>query len=404
MKTQASQRRRNIVFTLVVAGIAVVLLLMPDLYQSPYAQDEERVAAVVTEADNGGIMQFGIVKAGSQRVMARITEGRFAGREVEAHNDLLGKMESDKMFRKGDPVFVLLTTEGDAIVNAVAYDHIRTGIELGLVLLFAALLVGYTGWSGLRAMLSFVFAILVMWKVMLPCILRGADPVFVSLAVIVAIAGVTLFMVAGLTRIGLVAWLGSLLGIALTACLAMLLFPPFLLHGAVQPFSETLLYSGFADLDLGRIFISAIFLGASGAVIDVSIDVAAAMGEVAAKRPDLTARQLTRSGFIVGRSMVSTMVTTLLMAYMSGSMALLMVLLSKGIPASQIINLNFIAAELLKTVVGSFGLVAVAPFTALIGGPLFVTWRRAQAPAPAPQDEGFDLVGGLAPGPALPQE
>jgi uncharacterized membrane protein len=277
-------------------------------------------------------------------------------------------------------VFVILTTDGGDILAAAAYDHDRTRIEIGLVLLFITLLVGFTGWSGVRSLLSFVFAVLMMWKVLLPSILRGADPVIVALAVIVVIGGVTLFLVAGVTRVGLAAWLGSLLGVLLTAGLALLLFPSFGLHGAILPFSETLLYSGFADLNLGRLFVAAIFIGASGAVIDVAIDVASAMGEVAAKRPDLTAGQLTRSGLVVGRAMVSTMVTTLLMAYMSGTMALLMVLLSKGIPAAQILNLNFVAAEMLKTVVGSFGLVAVAPFTALVGGPLFAQRRSSHDP------------------------
>ena len=172
---------------------------------------------------------------------------------------------------------------------------------------------------------------------------------------------------------------GLLYPLAVTG-LALLLFPPFRLHGAILPYSETLLYSGFEHLNLGRLFVAAIVLGASGAVIDMAIDVSAAMGEVAAKRPDLSTRELTASGCTVGRALVSTLVTTLLMAYVSGEMALLMVLVSKGIPPAQILNLNFISAEVLKTVVGSFGLVTVAPFTAVVGGLLYV--RRDHAPVP----------------------
>ena len=78
----------------------------------------------------------------------------------------------------------------------------------------------------------------------------------------------------------------------------------------------------------------------------------------------------------VGRPMATTMVTTLLMAYMSEYMALLMVLLSKGIPPVQVANLNYISAEVLKTVVGSFGLITVAPFTALVGGYIYVRGEK----------------------------
>jgi uncharacterized membrane protein len=72
--------------------------------------------------------------------------------------------------------------------------------------------------------------------------------------------------------------------------------------------------------------------------------------------------------------MTSTMVTTLLMAYASGYMALLMVFMAQGVPPLYLLNTNYVAAEILKTVVGSFGLIAVAPFTALVGG--FIHVRR----------------------------
>jgi len=253
---------------------------------------------------------------------------------------------------------------------------------LALVVLFAALLIGFAGWGGVKALLSFGFAVLVMWKVLLPSILLGRDPVWISLGVVTAITAATLYLVAGVNRIALVALVGSLLGILLTIGLALLLLPPFRLHGAIQPFSETLLYSGFDHLDLTRVFLAAIFIGASGAVLDVAIDVSTSMNEVIEKRPDLPRRELIASGFTVGRNMTSTMVTTLLMAYASGYMALLMVFIAQGIPPIYLLNTNYVAAEILKTIVGSFGLVTVAPFTAIVGGLIYVRQEQAQEVTP----------------------
>jgi uncharacterized membrane protein len=371
---------RDAAFVAVVCLLSGVLYAMPALFQSPYARPEERALGEVLEVDNSRLQQYGIVKAGSQALRVRILEGPHEGRLVTATNDLLGKMESDKAFRAGDRAFLVLTTLGGEIQAATAYDHSRLSVELILVALFAVLLISFTGWGGARALLSFLFAILIMWKLLLPGILSGWDPIWAALGMVTLISGVTLCLVAGVTRTALAAWLGAFLGILLTAGLALLLFPVFRLHGAILPFSETLLYSGFEGLNLGRLFVAAIFIGASGAVTDVAIDVAAAMQEVAAKRPDLSVRELIKSGFVVGRAMVSTMVTTLLMAYMAGYMALLMVLLSKGIPPVHILNLNYIAAEILKTVVGSLGLITVAPFTALVGGLLFARKRDAALP------------------------
>lgn len=366
----------HVAFALIVSAIILILLIMPDIYTSPYAREEERCIGEVISVDNSLIQQYGIVKAGSQQLKVRLLKGQYAGREVAATNDLIGKMESDKMFRIGDRAYVVLSVSGDKITAAIAYDHYRLFIELILLLIFAVFLIGFGGAGGIKAILSFVFAILILWKVMLPCILQGYDPVWIALAVVTLIAGVTLFLVAGNVRIAVVAWLGSLSGILLTTFAAIIVFPRFSLHGAIQAYSETLLYSGFDTLNLGRLFVAAILLGASGAVIDMAIDVAAGMYEVVHNQPDIARKELVHSGFAMGRAMVGTLVTTLLMAYMSGYMALLMVLMSKGIPPVQILNLNFIAAEILRTVVGSFGLVTVAPFTAIVGGILYAKRRQ----------------------------
>lgn len=359
------------VFVWIVGAAVFILLIMPDLYTSPYSREEERCLGEVIEADNTLVRQYGIVKAGTQRLKIRLIEGRYAGREAAASNDLIGKMESDKMFKAGDKALLILSLEGDEIVSANAYDHYRLPVEIILLCLFALSLLAFAGLNGFKSLLSFFFAVLMIWKIMLPGILKGYDPIGIALVTVTAVSAATLFLVAGNIRIALAAWIGSLLGILLTAGMSVILFRHFRLHGAVQAFSETLLYSGFDSLNLEKLFAAAVFIGASGAVIDVAVDVAAAMYEVANKRPDLSVKELTKSGMAVGRAMVSTMITTLLTAYMSGYMSLLMVLISKGIPPLQILNLNFIAAEILKTLVGSFGLVTVAPFTAIVGAVIY---------------------------------
>lgn len=370
---------RDVALVVAILIVSAALITIPSGYESAFGKDVERARARILEVDNSDIQKFGIVSTGTQGLKVRILEGRFKGQETTATNTLLGKMETDKMFGVGDEAFLVLDEVDDGrVVRATAYDHFRLRIELVLVVLFAALLIGFAGWGGVKALLSFVFAVLVMWKVLLPSILLGRDPVWVSLGVVTAITTATLYLVAGVNKIALVALVGSLLGILLTIGLALLLLPPFRLHGAIQPFSETLLYSGFDHLNLTRVFLAAIFIGASGAVLDVAIDVSTSMNEVIEKRPDLPRRELISSGFTVGRNMTSTMVTTLLMAYASGYMALLMVFMAQGIPPMYLLNTNYVAAEILKTIVGSFGLVTVAPFTAVVGGLLYVRQEQAQ--------------------------
>ena len=109
------------------------------------------------------------------------------------------------------------------------------------------------------------------------------------------------------------------------------------------------------------------------------------------KKPTIGWREATRSGMNVGRAAMGTMTTTLLLAYSGGYIALLMVFMAQGTPLSNILNYKYVAAEIADTLVGSFGLVAVTPMTALAASVLYTRRSRkelaratdAEAPATA---------------------
>ena len=162
--------------------------------------------------------------------------------------------------------------------------------------------------------------------------------------------------------------MGSLLGVLTTCVLGIVFTDLFKIHGAVMANSESLLYSGYENLDLTAIFMSSIFIGASGAMMDLAVDITAAVSEVVEKKPEIGWLEAAKSGMNVGRAAMGTMTTTLLLAYSGGCVALLMVFMAQGTPVNHILNYKYVAAEVLDTIAGSFGLVTVAPFTALVAG------------------------------------
>jgi uncharacterized membrane protein len=111
--------------------------------------------------------------------------------------------------------------------------------------------------------------------------------------------------------------------------------------------------------------------------MDLAMDVAASIEEVSLGMPGASRRRLLGAGLRVGRAVVGTMTTTLLFAYSGGYIALLMMFMAQGVPLGNLFNLIYVAAEVLNTLVGSFGLVTVAPFTALVGAFLFGAPGRA---------------------------
>lgn len=143
-------------------------------------------------------------------------------------------------------------------------------------------------------------------------------------------------------------------------------------------YSESLLYAGYQDLNLTQIFMSGIFIGASGAMMDLAVDITSAVNEVIEKKPDISWREAARSGMNVGRAAMGTMTTTLLLAYSGGYIALLMTFMAQGTPIDNILNYKYVSAEILDTIVGSFGLVTVAPFTALTSGILLTGKKKRE--------------------------
>jgi len=356
---------------------------MPDLFASPFEDSTERPRGIVVSVDDARVLQSGFIKTGTQNMRVKITTGSHAGDEVEAWNLLRGNLELDKFFVVGDDIILALNIDDEGrISSAQASDYFRTHIELGLFLVFAILLTIFAGWTGLRALLSFIFAILLIWKVLIPSYLLGWDPILISLALVSLITIVTLSLVTGLSRVTLVATLGTMGGVLVTCLLAYTLFPMFKLTGAVMPWAETVLYSGFDTLNLNHLFIAAVFIGASGAVLDLAMDISTAMYELVIHNPEIGFSKLVKSGFSVGKAMTSTLVTTLLMAYISSEIGLIMAFMSKGISPISIINTNFLAAEIFRTIVGSLGLILVAPLTALLGGVIYTQNKKSGLAGP----------------------
>ncbi len=369
----------------------VVLLLLPTGFEGALDyQQAERCTARVLSVDNSAIIDTGLVRSGEQLCQLEITDGLFEGRTVTGVNMLNGSLEQDKLFAPGDTALVVVSHDGDVITNVTMSDHYRLGWEALLAAAFAVFLILFAGRTGVRALASFVLTILTMWKVLVPAYLRGYNPIWVGLAITLFLTVLIIALVYGFDRRCAAAVSGSFLGILVTCVLGVIFTDLFQIHGAVMSYSESLLYSGYQHLDLTQIYMASIFLGASGAVMDLSVDITSAVHEVVEKRPDLPWREAVKSGLNVGRAAMGTMTTTLLFAYSGGYIALLMVFMAQGTPLDNLLNYKYVAAEIIHTVIGSFGLVTVAPFTALTAGWLLAKGkarRREEQPDEMPAVE-----------------
>ena len=355
------------------------LILLPTGYEEAVQYKEaERCIAEVAAVDNSAIIDTGLVRSGEQRCTVVFQNGLFQGKTATAINLLQGSLEQDKLFYEGDKAQVVVSYDGEIIKRVTMIDYFRVPGELLLAGLFVLFLIVFAGRTGVRAILSFALTVLAIWKLLVPLYLNGYNPIWVGLLINLLMTILIIALVYGFDNRCAAAVSGSFLGILVTCILGVIFTDLFKIHGAVMSYSESLLYAGFQHLNLTQIFMASIFLGSSGAVMDLSVDITSAVHEVVEKKPDIRPWEAVKSGMNVGRAAMGTMTTTLLLAYSGGYIALLMVFMAQGTPTEHIYNYKYVAAEIIHTVIGSFGLVSVAPFTALCSGLLLTKNSKSE--------------------------
>ena len=374
-----SKLKKNAVSLMAILLILILMALPTGYEDAAIYKGTDRVKAKVLSTDESTVKSSGLIRSGEQYCQLEILGGKFKGQEVKGVNMLSGSLESDKMFQEGDIAQVVISYKNDEILSVIMSDHYRIDKELILAGMFAVLLICFAGRTGLRAVYSFAVTVLTIWKIMVPAYLRGMNPVWCGILITVFLTVVIIFLVYGFDRKTIAASSGALLGVIVTCILGCVFTDAFKIHGAVMSYSESLLYSGYQDLNLTKIFMSGIFIGASGAMMDLSVDITSAVNEVIRKKPGIGWKEAAHSGMNVGRAAMGTMTTTLLLAYSGGYIALLMTFMAQGTPLDNIFNYKYVSAEILDTIVGSFGLVTVAPFTALTSGILLTRYQDKSA-------------------------
>lgn len=362
--------RSSLVFIVALTIVCGILLALPSGFETGRNNNSRRIQVVIESVDNSLVRSYGVTRHGHQSLVVRSLDRSYRESRWESSNLLTGKLELDTIYKEGDRALAVLNLDPQSqeVIHVVLVGPWRLGVQLLLLCLFALFLILYAGKVGLKALLSFAVTILAIWKILVPAILHGWSPIPLAAILVSSLTAIIIFLVAGFTRKALTSFIGAASGILVTAVLAVIFGRAFRISGAIRPFAESLLHLGYGYLDLSALLYASVFIAAAGAVMDLSMDIAAAVDEIHQRHPEISRMDLVKSGMAVGRSVVGTMTTTLLFAYSSSYLTLLMVFMAQDIPLANMLNLSYISAEILTTLVGSFGLVTVAPLTAIAAG------------------------------------
>ena len=368
------KHKSNWIFAAVMLVACGLLCLLPEQHQTVYSK-LPRVQVRINAVDNAELRPIGIVYSGTQVCEVTVLTGEHKGYAGTAINYMNAALDKDKLFVAGDTGYALIHGADDGLIITLI-DHYRAGTEFWIIAMLSAGLILFGGIVGCGAIISLAASTIIVWKLLIPLLLDMVNPILAAFVTVLVLTVLIDLLVAGFTRRCAVALLGSLSGTVVTCVLALAFTGWLKLDGGDIPYLVPLLSQSSLQLDPRGLFIGMMFIANSGAVMDLSMDIAVSTQEVRLHSCDISRRALFRSGREIGRGVLGTMATTLMLAYSGNYLSMLMYFAGQGTPPGDIINLKYVASQLLNTLVGSFGLVFTAPLTALIASVLYVPVKQ----------------------------
>jgi uncharacterized membrane protein len=290
-----------------------------------------------------------------------IEEGPYAGSRFVVEHGRRQVTIGDTDVRPGEQVLVSISTAPDGRVEAFFADFVRIGPLAALLLLFMAAILIVSRGKGLRALVGILISLAIIGGFILPAILAGGDPVLVSILGGFVLMASTFYLIHGWTLKAHTAALATLAAMALTGVLAAVSVNAARLTGMGSEEALFLTQFAGAEIDVRGLLLASILVGALGVLDDLTINQISAVFELRQAKPDLPSRSLYRRAMVIGQDHIAATVNTLVLAYVGASLPLLLLFNLFQEPFLAALNRAAIAEEILRTLVGSIGLVAAVP-------------------------------------------
>ena len=323
----------------------------------------EQILTDSTEADPVSEGHF----RGNQNLIVRVKTGRYAGQQMMADNTV-GPIYGCPM-AVGDGVTVGLSTYSDGTVRCYIYEYDRS-MGLALVLgafLLVTVLVG--GKVGLKSLLSLGLTVAALIFILLPLLLRGWPTIGTTFFVSVLVTAATFVILGGVDKKTVCACLGTLAGIALATVFGLLAQNLLRIDGYRQEYAEALLQLRQTEesaIGITGLITAGVIVSALGAVMDVAMSISSALQELTRVNPDLTSKDLFRSGMNIGRDMVGTMTNTLILAILGSGLTLVVYIYSLSLQPWQLLSSAYMSLEAISGIASSIGVMLAVPLTAAI--------------------------------------
>jgi uncharacterized membrane protein len=349
---------------IVGGGILIILALLawlPDI--TPQA-----ASGLISDRVHGRIVSIAPATEQSAPIATvELLDGAQTGRAVDAQVEGPSGQLQLPDYAVGDEVIVAVDSTPDNTVAYAVVDRWRLPLLRNLVGLFAIVTILVAGWRGIRALVSLALTLVIAVKVLIPALLAGWNPVALAISLGTLITIGTLVLTQGLNRQTLAAVLGTIVGLVATGVCAVVVTAAArftIAQGSEQIVFLQQLAGG--RIDLSGLLLAAVIFGGLGVLNDVAITQAATVDELREVDPTMSRSELYRRTMNIGTAHLAATVNTLVFAYLGAALPLLVVLALQVSSFGLTINEEMLAVEVVRTVVGSIGILLAVPATTAI--------------------------------------
>lgn len=305
------------------------------------------------------------VRRGDMVLVIEILTGRYKGDIVETTNYFSSLYNI--YVTEGDKATIRIDTTGEGEYSASIYNYDRTGILVGFIIFFFILMGIVGGKKGLKSVLGLLFTVVCIVFLLLPLVLKGFSPIPTTIIILTISAVVCFVLLGGIQPKTIAAALGTISGVVAAAVFALIVGNFAKISGLNMDETESLLLIATdTQLKIRGLFISGVLIASLGVVMDVSMSISSAIEELHKNSPSMNQKALFQSGMNIGRDAMGTMANTLILALAGASLNMMLMMYSYGVTFTQLINTDFVAVELIRSIAGSLGIVFTVPASSLI--------------------------------------
>lgn len=314
----------------------------------------------------GTVLSARQVQTGGQELSIKITNGNKRGEIITINT---GINMSDHIVEYGAGDKILLLEILDPISGVATYyvtDFNRQGALVWLFILFVIVVVAVSKKWGITSIIGMIYSFFVIFKFLLPILLKGYNPLFTAILGAVFIAPVTFYLSHGLNKKTTVALVSTLLTLSITGIITGIFMEFAKITGFGSDEAFFLQVAKENVVNVKGIFLAGIIIGTLGILDDITVSQSAIVYQLKNSIRGINHLDLYKKAMDIGHDHIASAVNTLVLVYTGAALPLLLLFLNSSTTFGQAINSEIIADEIVRTLVGSIGLVLAVPISTLL--------------------------------------